>query len=122
MFILQSTMGSIINKSNTFETVIYPESTTNESVVVDKTTETVTDIVESSKIEEPMERFEHELIKKLEQDCNNKLNKLGETVPSNASIKDIGDGLMNIMKSGADEFKEKTGRNMTYGEMRAAWG
>jgi hypothetical protein len=115
-------MGSIINKSNTFETVIYPESTTNESVVVDKTTETVTDIVESSKIEEPIERFEHELIKKLEQDCNNKLNKLGETLPSNSSIKDIGDGLMNIMSSGADEFKEKTGRNMTYGEMRAAWG
>ena len=115
-------MGSIINKSNTFETVVYPESSTNESIVVDKTPEPVIDIVESPKIEEPMERFEHELIKKLEQDCNNKLNKLGETVPSNASIKVIGEAMFSIMQSGADEFKEKTGRNMTYGEMRAAWG
>jgi hypothetical protein len=115
-------MGSILNKSNTFETVIYPESTTDESVVVDKTPEAIIDVVESPKIEEPMERFEHELIKKLEQDCNNKLSKLGETVPSNASIQVIGDAMISIMKSGADEFKEKTGRNMTYGEMRAAWG
>jgi hypothetical protein len=29
---------------------------------------------------------------------------------------------MNIMKTGADEFKEKTGRNMTYSEMRYMFG
>ena len=32
------------------------------------------------------------------------------------------DTLMNFMKNGADEFKERTGRTMTYAEMRAAWG
>jgi hypothetical protein len=30
--------------------------------------------------------------------------------------------LKNIMKSGADEFKEKTGREMTYSEMRELYG
>jgi len=35
---------------------------------------------------------------------------------------DVGDVLQNIMKSGADEFQQKTRRNMTYAEMRSAWG
>jgi len=30
--------------------------------------------------------------------------------------------LEDIMKQGADEFKEKVGRNMTYSEMRAMYG
>ena len=30
--------------------------------------------------------------------------------------------LVNIMQKGADEFKEKTGRNMTYSEMRQMYG
>jgi hypothetical protein len=30
--------------------------------------------------------------------------------------------LKNIMNEGADEFKEKTGRNMTYSEMRQMFG
>jgi hypothetical protein len=30
--------------------------------------------------------------------------------------------LTNIMKSGAQEFEEKTGRPMTYSEMRAMFG
>jgi hypothetical protein len=36
--------------------------------------------------------------------------------------KDAGDKLMTFMTAGAEEFKERTGRNMTYAEMRAAWG
>jgi hypothetical protein len=32
------------------------------------------------------------------------------------------DILTSFMKNGTDEFKERTGRNMTYAEMRAAWG
>lgn len=32
------------------------------------------------------------------------------------------DTLMSFMKNGTDEFKERTGRTMTYAEMRAAWG
>ena len=30
--------------------------------------------------------------------------------------------LMNIMKTGFDEFKKETGRNMSYGEMRELYG
>jgi hypothetical protein len=40
----------------------------------------------------------------------------------NKEVDDAGKMLMNHMKDGADEFKAKTGRNMTYSEMRAAWG
>ena len=35
---------------------------------------------------------------------------------------DFGEKLVSIMSSGAKEFKEKTGRQMTYGEMRAMYG
>ena len=35
---------------------------------------------------------------------------------------DFGDSLIKIMSAGADEFKEKTGRNMTYSEMRQLYG
>jgi hypothetical protein len=35
---------------------------------------------------------------------------------------DFGEKLVSIMSSGAQEFKEKTGRQMTYGEMRAMYG
>ena len=32
------------------------------------------------------------------------------------------DVLVGIMQDGANEFKEKTGRNMTYSEMRSMYG
>ena len=32
------------------------------------------------------------------------------------------DTLMSFMSNGSKEFKERTGRNMTYAEMREAWG
>jgi hypothetical protein len=35
---------------------------------------------------------------------------------------DFGEKLVSIMSSGAKEFTEKTGRQMTYGEMRAMYG
>lgn len=30
--------------------------------------------------------------------------------------------LLDLMKKGSEEFKLKTGRNMTYSEMREMWG
>ena len=41
---------------------------------------------------------------------------------SNAPIKEISDTLIDFMKQGSDEFETRTGRRMTYAEMRAAWG
>jgi hypothetical protein len=38
------------------------------------------------------------------------------------STKPAGDTLIGIMNEGVDEFKEKTGRNMTYIEMRQMFG
>jgi hypothetical protein len=38
------------------------------------------------------------------------------------SIKRMGEEVQNIMSAGCDEFKRQTGRNMTYSEMRYAYG
>jgi len=35
---------------------------------------------------------------------------------------DLGDTLIRIMSAGAEEFTAKTGRNMTYSEMRSMYG
>jgi hypothetical protein len=44
------------------------------------------------------------------------------SVPIQKPSSDFGNSLINIMSAGADEFKEKTGRNMTYSEMRQLYG
>jgi len=41
---------------------------------------------------------------------------------SKTKIDDSEKLLINIMGSGAKEFNEKVGRQMTYGEMREMWG
>jgi hypothetical protein len=37
-------------------------------------------------------------------------------------MKDVSNHLIGFMTAGANEFEERTGRKMTYAEMRAAWG
>lgn len=44
------------------------------------------------------------------------------TQTNDIKSKEFGESLINIMKEGACEFKEKTGRNMTYSEMREMFG
>jgi len=51
------------------------------------------------------------IIKKLEEEGVQKLKEVHD-------IKE----LLQIMEDGTNEFKEKTGRNMTYAEMRAVYG
>jgi len=51
------------------------------------------------------------IIKKLEEEGVQKLKEVHD-------IKE----LLQIMEDGKNEFKEKTGRNMTYAEMRAVYG
>ena len=60
------------------------------------------------------------LIKKLEKEGMEKtaLFNSKEIDDPNIRIQE----LTRIMSSGDKEFKEKTGRNMTYAEMRAAYG
>jgi hypothetical protein len=57
-----------------------------------------------------------ELMTKLEKEGMQKVQKLHETNSCNAET------LTQIMKEGEEEFKQKTGRNMTYSEMRRMYG
>ena len=61
---------------------------------------------------------------KIESDAEKKVIELNKNINSITDYgkPDIGNLLINIMKTGADEFKEKTGRNMTYSEMRYMFG
>ncbi len=58
----------------------------------------------------------NELMKKLEKEGMEKVQKLHNTNTCNM------DTLTQIMKEGEEEFKQKTGRNMTYSEMRRMYG
>jgi hypothetical protein len=55
-------------------------------------------------------------MKKLEKEGMEKVQNLHNTNTCNM------DTLTQIMKEGEEEFKEKTGRNMTYSEMRRMYG
>ena len=58
----------------------------------------------------------NELMKKLEKEGMQKVKKLNET--SNCNM----DTLTQVIKEGEEEFKQNTGRNMTYSEMRRMYG
>jgi hypothetical protein len=58
-----------------------------------------------------------ELLKKIEKEGEEKVYELWKTPE-----KITEPALKDIMQKGADEFKQKMGRNMTYAEMRAAFG
>jgi len=56
------------------------------------------------------------ICKKLEIDGEKKVHELFETDNVNENT------LMQIINDGNDEFKNATGRNMTYSEMRSMFG
>ena len=60
-----------------------------------------------------------ELMKKLEAEG---MLKVKELQKKEAGLILPEKELMAIMQKGADEFKEKVGRTMTYGEMREMYG
>lgn len=59
----------------------------------------------------------HELMKKIESDTVKKISVLNNN-KSDICSNDI----CNVMKTGDKEFIEKTGRNMTYSEIRQMFG
>lgn len=71
----------------------------------------------------------HQIMKEIETKTENKVLegyqtgkitlKQSQTQKADLAMKDT---LISIMQQGADEFKEKTGRNMTYSEMRQMYG
>ena len=69
----------------------------------------------------PIEINANEVIKKLEKEGIEKTSEL----LNRKNIEEPGlmaDELVKMMSEGANEFKQNTGRNMTYSEMRAAYG
>jgi len=58
----------------------------------------------------------NELMKKLEKEGMEKVQNLHNTNTCNM------DTLTHIMKEGEEEFKQNTGRSMTYSEMRRMYG
>jgi hypothetical protein len=62
---------------------------------------------------------EKELKNKLEKDGEKKSKEL---IKQDTKIDDNLKKAFDIVKAGADEFKEKTGRPMTYSEMRELYG
>jgi hypothetical protein len=66
------------------------------------------------KVKDPEEL--QDIIKKIEADGERMLAELKKTGNVNE------DSLINLMKTGEKEFIKKTGRRMTYGEMRQTYG
>ena len=63
----------------------------------------------------------------VEKALKSKLEKEGEKaaaaiVQSNIEPKKAAEQCLNIIKNGAEEFKQKMGREMTYSEMRDLYG
>jgi hypothetical protein len=66
----------------------------------------------------------NEIKRKIEADAEKKVLQLNTTICSFNDYKkeDVGNLLLNIIQTGSNDFKEKTGRNMTYSEMREMFG
>jgi hypothetical protein len=66
----------------------------------------------------------YEIKAKIEADAEKKVVQLNKSISSfNDYCKpEVNNLLLSIMQTGADEFTEKTGRNMTYSEMRQMFG
>jgi hypothetical protein len=60
----------------------------------------------------------------MEKELKDKLEKEGEikTVKALSDPSSNANTFLNIIKEGAKEFEQKTGRPMTYGEMRDMYG
>lgn len=58
------------------------------------------------------------IMKDIETDTEKRVKKANKK----SQTQSAGEVLVNIMQIGVDEFKEKTGRNMTYSEMRQMYG
>ena len=65
----------------------------------------------------PTSETTENILQKIENDAEQQIHHL---LQQNAPI--CAETCVNIMKHGADVFKEKTGRNMSYSEMRNAFG
>lgn len=75
----------------------------------------------SSNEEKPKEKL-GDIMKDLEQKVNPKSVTEGIAILSTVDKTNDSSILLKPMQSGAKEFKERVGRNMTYSEIREMWG
>jgi exonuclease VII small subunit len=73
----------------------------------------------TNQLEEIMKNIENKTVKKVLEGYQTGKISITTDKPKIQQSQDV---LVNIMQQGADEFKEKTGRAMTYSEMRAMYG
>jgi vacuolar-type H+-ATPase subunit F/Vma7 len=83
------------------------------------TSNTSKDSIEVIEINEDIDEDIDEVIRELE---DKGIQKAVEALKSTESVDKVQESLLNFMKNGSQEFKERTGRQMSYSEMRAAWG
>ena len=62
------------------------------------------------------------IMRDIETKTEQKLQTIRQTESTISRPCDVGNTLIGIMSTGADEFKAKTGRAMTYSEMRQMYG
>jgi len=116
-------MGPTLTRMSTpiFVPTIEPD-TSEQYVTVNRkdekdsiTSNTSKDTIEVIEINEDI----YEVIRELE---DKGIQKAVEALKSTESVDKVQESLLNFMKNGSQEFKERTGRQMSYSEMRAAWG
>lgn len=104
-------MGNAIVAASNINT--FPDisgNTLQNNTIIEKPRENIVAVLD---LKEP----DKNLMEKLESEGMDKVVELWK----NGKQFDI-DSLMNIMKEGAEEFKKKEGRNMSYAEMRSLYG
>jgi hypothetical protein len=69
----------------------------------------------------PLETLQ-DVMKDLEQKVNPKSVSEGINILTNINKTNDQSMLLKPMQDGANEFKQRVGRNMTYSEMREMWG
>jgi hypothetical protein len=86
---------------------------------------------EDAKSPDPNTVSVFELMNKLEREAEQKVTTMHQQSINNGSTligdmkktgETMGDALLQIMEQGAKEFKQVTGRNMTYSQMRQMYG
>ena len=113
-------MGPTLTRMSTPIFVPTMESNTREqAITVDRKDKK--ESISSNTSKDTIEIIEDidEVIRELE---DKGVQKAVESLKSSESLDKVQESLLNFMKNGSEEFKERTGRQMSYSEMRAAWG
>jgi hypothetical protein len=63
-----------------------------------------------------------DVIQDLEAQGFNKVKQIFSHSNGNMDLEKVQHTIIDVISSGADDFKQRTGRPMTYAEMRAAYG